>query len=72
MYIITYSKQKLTFKAETREGAERVLRRCEVARGQMTPEAPESAPKLMSAGEYLAAEHLTSFDGVTFDDPAYL
>ena len=72
MYIITYGKNKMTFKANSKEEAEKLLRRCEVAQGQITPEAPESAPKLMSADEYLAAENRKSFDGVTFDDPAYL
>jgi hypothetical protein len=72
MFIITYGKKKLTFKAETIEDAEKLLRRCEEAQGQLTPEVPESAAKVMTAEEYLAVENLKSLDGVFFDDPLYL
>ena len=70
MFIITYGERK--FKAETKETAKKVLRRCEEAQGQLTTEIPESAPKLMRVEEYLAAENLNSLDGVAFDDPKYL
>lgn len=72
MNIITYNASNFTFKVESREEAERVLRRCEIAQGQLTEDAPESGPRLMSVEEYLAAEHRDSLDGVAFDDPAYL
>lgn len=72
MTIITYGNKHLTFKAETMKEAERILRRCEEDQGQISPDAPEPGPKLMSVEEYLAGAHLASLDGVAFDDPAYL
>jgi hypothetical protein len=70
MFIITYINR--TFKTATLKDAEKLLRRCEEAQGQLTLDAPESPPKLMTVDEYLAAENLKSLDGVVFDDPAYL
>jgi hypothetical protein len=72
MNIITYNARQFTFKTESKEEAARVLRRCEIAQGQLTAEPLEGGPRLMSVDEYLVAEHLNSLDGVTFDDPAYL
>lgn len=72
MFIITYDNRKFTFKAATLEDAEHILRRCEEAQGQLTPDNPESPPKMMTVDEYLAGENLKSLDGVVFDDPAYL
>jgi hypothetical protein len=72
MYIITYGKKNLTFKADTLNDAERLLRRCEVDQGQLTPDRPEDPPKVMPAEVYLAAKHLGRLDDIVFDDPAYL
>jgi len=72
MYIITYGNKHLTFKAATKKEAEWMLRRCEVDQGQLTPDAPEGNPKLMTAEEYLATAHLKTLAEVTFDDPLYL
>ena len=71
MYIVTYSKELLTFKADTKEEAEELLARCEAHQDEnygLSPDDAESSPQLMTEKEYLEAICEDSIEGIKFDD----